>query len=130
MRPKVSATPTCDTAPPVTPSITIAPVPANTRQKVPKNSAISFFAILCGMRDDLHLQFQLAMLLAELFNLGANFLQCFNGQRNERSRFESGTLWYKKLTTNLVEQGCSHLAASAVMNADEKHLFLHRWNVK
>lgn len=29
------------------------------------------------MRDDLHLQFQLAMLLAELFNLGANFFQQF-----------------------------------------------------
>src|SRR5204863_10043491 len=77
MRPKVSATPTCDTAPPLTVSIIIAPVPANTRQKVPKNSAISFFAILCGMRDDLHFQFQLAMLLAELFNLGANFFQQF-----------------------------------------------------
>src|SRR5881275_638351 len=63
---KVSATPTCDTAPPVTPSITIAPVPANTRQKVPKNSAISFFGSAGGMRDDLHLQFQLAMHRAEL----------------------------------------------------------------
>src|SRR5436190_14886231 len=75
MRPKVSATPTCDTAPPVTPSITIAPVPANTRQKVPKNSAISFFHMLCERREDLGLQVQFAMFVAELFNFCANFFQ-------------------------------------------------------
>ena len=74
---KVSATPTCDTAPPVTLSITIAPVPANTRQNVPKNSATSFFPILCKSREDLGLQFQLAMLFAEVVNFCANFFQQF-----------------------------------------------------
>src|SRR4029077_16180574 len=75
MRPKVSATPTCETAPPVTVSITIAPVPANTRQKVPRNSAISFLPILCERREDLSLQFQLAILGAKLFHFRANFFQ-------------------------------------------------------
>ena len=77
MRPKVSATPTCETAPPVTVSITIAPVPANTRQKVPRNSAINFFAHPFDVksREDLGLQFQLAILGAKLFHFRANFFQ-------------------------------------------------------
>src|SRR6266480_8031903 len=45
IRPKVSAIPTWETPPPVTSSITIAPVPAKTRAKVPKHSPASFFAI-------------------------------------------------------------------------------------
>src|SRR5262249_2675860 len=40
--PNVKAIPTWETAPPVTSLITIAPVPANTRAKVPNVSAASF----------------------------------------------------------------------------------------
>src|SRR5438552_507331 len=50
IRPKVSATPTCVTAPPVVSSITIAPVPAKTRANVPMNSAARFFT-LCSRRS-------------------------------------------------------------------------------
>src|SRR6266403_1846112 len=79
MRPKVSATPTCETAPPLTLSITIAPVPANTRQKVPKNSANNFFGILSRRktRENSGLQFHRAVLFAEVLNLSANFFQQF-----------------------------------------------------
>src|SRR4051794_17354809 len=38
-RPNVRAAPTCDTAPPCTSLTTMAPVPAKTRAKVPKDSA-------------------------------------------------------------------------------------------
>src|SRR4030095_7535753 len=77
MRPKVSATPTCETAPPLTLSITIAPVPANTRQKVPKNSANNFFGILSRRktRENSGLQFHRAVLFAEGVNFRANFFQ-------------------------------------------------------
>ena len=77
MRPKVSATPTCETAPPLTVSITIAPVPANTRQKVPKNSANNFFGILSRRktRENSGLRFHRAVLFAEVLNLRANFFQ-------------------------------------------------------
>src|SRR6266481_250862 len=41
--PNVRAIPTWDTAPLATSLMMMAPVPANTRQNVPKNSAASFF---------------------------------------------------------------------------------------
>src|SRR5438067_11434847 len=50
IRPNVSATPTCVTAPPVVSSITIAPVTAKTRANVPMNSAARRFT-LCPQRN-------------------------------------------------------------------------------
>src|SRR6266550_5443708 len=41
--PNVRPIPTWDTAPPATSLMMMAPVPANTRENVPKNSAASFF---------------------------------------------------------------------------------------
>src|SRR6266851_3170738 len=41
--PNVRPMPTWDTAPPATSLMIMAPVPANTRENVPKNSAASFF---------------------------------------------------------------------------------------
>src|SRR6266446_6175738 len=41
--PNVRPIPTWDTAPPATSLMIMAPVPANTRENVPKNSAASFF---------------------------------------------------------------------------------------
>src|SRR4030095_4310133 len=104
MRPKVSATPACETAPPVTLSITIAPVPANTRQKVPKNSAISFFPMLCERREDLGLQVQLAMLFTKAVNFRANFFQQVPRFREPfRVRAgEPGGIWKRPV------QSCSH----------------------
>src|SRR5215475_10405996 len=106
MRPKVSATPTWETAPPLTVSITIAPVPANTRQKVPKNSANNFFGILSRRktRENLDLQFQLAMLFAEILNLRANFFQQLPRFR-ELFRVRAGELgWIWKRPV----QSCTH----------------------
>src|SRR6476646_5995984 len=104
IRPKVSATPTCDTAPPVTLSITIAPVPAKTRQNVPKNSAISFLPILCERREDSGLKFQLAILGAKLFHFRANFFQQLPRFR-ELFRVRAGQLgWIWKRPV----QSCSH----------------------
>jgi hypothetical protein len=54
-----------------------------------------------------------------------DFLKRFDRQRVECSRFESGALCLKKLATNLVEKRCGHLAARAVMDANEKDVFLH-----
>ena len=55
-----------------------------------------------------------------------DFLKRFHRQRVERSRFESGALRVKKLAANPVEKRCSHLAARAVMDANEKDVFLHK----
>ena len=54
-----------------------------------------------------------------------DFLKRFDRQRVECSRFESGALSVKKLAANPVEKRCSHLAARAVMDANEKDVFLH-----
>jgi hypothetical protein len=55
-----------------------------------------------------------------------NFLKRFHRKRVKRSRLESGALCLKKLATNLVEKRCSHLAACAVMNTNEKDVLLHK----
>ena len=55
-----------------------------------------------------------------------DFLKRFHRQRVECSRFESGALCVKKLAANPVEKRCSHLAARAVMDANEKDVFLHK----
>src|SRR5438874_4769793 len=63
IRPNVSAIPTWETSPPVTSSMTIAPVPAKTSAKVPRHSAMSFLAI------DLRCRGLQADLFAPLLNL-------------------------------------------------------------
>ena len=52
-----------------------------------------------------------------------DFLKRFHRQRVECSRFESGALCVKKLAANPVEKRCGHLAARAVMDANEKDVF-------
>jgi len=55
-----------------------------------------------------------------------DFLKRFDRQRVEYSRFESGALCLKRLATNPVEKRCGHLAPRAVMDANEKDVFLHK----
>ena len=55
-----------------------------------------------------------------------DFLKRFDRQRVECSRLESGALCVKKLAANPVEKRCGHLAARAVMDANEKDVFLHK----
>ena len=55
-----------------------------------------------------------------------DFLKRFDRQRVECSRFESGALSLKKFAANSVEKGCGHLAARAVMGANEQDVFLHK----
>ena len=55
-----------------------------------------------------------------------DFLKRFDRQRVECSRFESGALCLKKLAANPVEKRCAHLAARAVMDANEKDIFFHK----
>ncbi len=55
-----------------------------------------------------------------------DFLKRFDRQRVECSRFESCALCLKKLAANSVEKRCGHLAARAVMDTNEKDVFLHK----
>jgi hypothetical protein len=55
-----------------------------------------------------------------------DFPKRFHRQRVKRSRLESGALCLKKLATNLVEKRRGHMAARAVMDANEKDVFLHK----
>src|SRR6059058_2758774 len=68
IRPNVSAIPTWETSPPVTSSMTIAPVPAKTSAKVPRHSAMSFLAI------DLRCRGLQADLFAPVLNFRPNFV--------------------------------------------------------
>jgi hypothetical protein len=58
-------------------------------------------------------------------DIDPDFLKRFHRQRVKCSRFESGALCVKKLAANPVEKRCGHLAARAVMDANEKEVFLH-----
>jgi len=55
-----------------------------------------------------------------------DFLKRFDRQSVECSRFEPGALCLKKLAANPVEKRCGHLAARAVMDANEKDVFFHK----
>ena len=59
-------------------------------------------------------------------NVDPDFLKRFHRQRVKCSRLESGALSMKKLAANPVEKRCGHLAARAVMDANEKDVFLHK----
>jgi hypothetical protein len=59
-------------------------------------------------------------------DIDPDFLKLFHRQRVECSRFESCALCLKKLATNPVEKRCGHLAARAVMDANEKDVSLHK----
>ena len=59
-------------------------------------------------------------------NVDPDFLKRFHRQRVECSRLESCALCVKKLAANPVEKRCGHLAARAVMDANEKDVFLHK----
>ena len=58
-------------------------------------------------------------------NVDPHFLHCLHNDWVEPTRFEAGTLGFKLLRADLVEKRLSHLAARAVVNADEQHLLLH-----
>ena len=59
-------------------------------------------------------------------DIDPDFLKRFHRQRVKCSRLESCALCLKKLTANPVEKRCSYLAARAVMDANEKDVFLHK----
>ena len=58
-------------------------------------------------------------------NVDPDFLKRFHRQRVECSGLESCALCLKKVATNPVEKRCGHLAARAVMDTNEKDVFLH-----
>src|SRR5262249_5123443 len=64
-------------------------------------------------------------LCSDTRDVDPNFLKRFHHQRVKRSRLESGALCLKKLATSPVEKRRGHLAARAVMDANEKDVFLH-----
>lgn len=47
---------------------------------------------------------------------------CFHCERIQHTGLEAGALRFKLVSTKMIEPGFSHLAASAVMNADEQDL--------
>jgi hypothetical protein len=59
-------------------------------------------------------------------NVDPDFLKRFDRQRVKCSRLESCVLCLKKVATNPVEKRCGHLAARAVMDTNEKDVFLHK----
>ena len=58
-------------------------------------------------------------------NINPDFLQDFYCERIERSRFQSGALRFEKFAASLVQQRRRHLAAGAVVDANEKDLLPH-----
>jgi hypothetical protein len=59
-------------------------------------------------------------------DIDPDFLKRFHHQRVKCSRLESGALCLEKLATNPVEKRRGHLAARAIMDANEKDVFLHK----
>ena len=59
-------------------------------------------------------------------DIDPDFLKRFHCQRVERSRLEPCALGLKKVAAILVEKRCGHLAARAIMDANEKDVFLHK----
>jgi hypothetical protein len=53
----------------------------------------------------------------------ADFLHGFDNDGVEFAGLEAGALGFKLFTAHLVEEGFRHLAARAVVGADEKHFF-------
>ena len=58
-------------------------------------------------------------------DIDPDFLMRFHCQRVERSRLEPCALGLKKVAAILVEKRCGHLAARAIMDTNEKDVFLH-----
>lgn len=56
-------------------------------------------------------------------NVEARFAQCFDHDWIELARLDPGTLGVETIAGDLVEECLRHLAASAVMNANEEDLF-------
>ena len=59
-------------------------------------------------------------------DIDPDFPKRFHRQRVKCSRLESCALCVKKVAANPVEKRCGHLAARAVMDANEKDVFVHK----
>src|SRR5688572_31220136 len=58
-------------------------------------------------------------------NIDPDFLHRFDHERIQRSRLEAGALGVEKVAAKMIEPRLGHLAAGAVVNADEKNVWLH-----
>lgn len=58
-------------------------------------------------------------------DIDSDFTHRFDHQWIERAWFESGALGIKRFATQLIEPCFGHLAAGAVVHANEKHLLFH-----
>ena len=61
-------------------------------------------------------------------NVDSNLLKRFDDERIDCAWFQSGAMCLEEFAADLIQQRSSHLAARAVMNADEQNLLLwHFW---
>jgi len=60
-----------------------------------------------------------------LRNIDSALAHRFNGQRIELPRFQAGAVRFEVIAPGLVQESCGHLAAGAVMDADEQDFLFH-----
>ena len=58
-------------------------------------------------------------------NINADFLHRFNDDGIEFAGFESGAVRFKLIAAHLSQERLGHLAAGAVVDADEQYSFFH-----
>jgi hypothetical protein len=58
-----------------------------------------------------------------LRKIDADFLHCFNDERIQDARLEAGAFAAERVAAKMIEPRLGHLAAGAVVNADEKDRF-------
>src|SRR5688500_17354518 len=64
-----------------------------------------------------------------LRDIDPDFLHCFDHEGIERSRLEAGALGIEGVAAKMIEPRFGHLAPGAVVNADEKDVWLHHHKV-
>jgi hypothetical protein len=58
-------------------------------------------------------------------NIDPNFCHHLHGERIKRARFKTGALCFEKLAAGVIQPGLGHLAAGAVVDANEENAFFH-----
>jgi hypothetical protein len=61
-----------------------------------------------------------------LRNIDARFPHRFNHERIQNARFEAGAFRREKIAADLIQPSLGHLAAGAVVNADEQDIRFHQ----
>lgn len=60
-------------------------------------------------------------------NVNADFLHGFHNNRIEFARLKTGTVGFKLVAADLIQERLGHLAAGAVMDANEQNFTFHNY---